>query len=147
MSKSSRKSRPQRFKDPGKATATPESATDFDLWLAEAYETEGAFTALVILLRIGGLEVTPIASTFLNFIGAEARWAEVAALFAGSGQAWDGVALFPVFDADGPLENGEARARLRAIEARVREDRLTLNEGEFFDTWGRRLQIEAVTAN
>ncbi len=42
------------------------------------------------------------------------------------------------------LENDEARARLRSVEARVRADRLVLNEGEFFDAWGRRLKIEEI---
>jgi hypothetical protein len=34
--------------------------------------------------------------------------------------------------------------RLREIEARLDADRLVLNEGHFFDRWGRRLNIEEV---
>jgi hypothetical protein len=33
---------------------------------------------------------------------------------------------------------------LRELEARLDEDRLVLNEGHFFDKWGRRLKIEEV---
>jgi hypothetical protein len=33
---------------------------------------------------------------------------------------------------------------LRALERRVIEDRMTINEGHFFDAWGRRLRIEEV---
>ena len=45
----------------------------------------------------------------------------------------------------GPLDNPTARLRLRALEARLAEDRLVLNEGRFFDRRGRRLTIEEVT--
>jgi len=75
------------------------------------------------------------------------KWGEIAALFAGSGQTWDGAAFFAQTGADGPLDNGEARARLRALEARIRADRLTVNEGDFFDTRGRRLQVEEISPN
>lgn len=121
--------------------------TEFDTWLKETFGEEGAFTALVILVQIGDLKVEPLASTFVNFIGDETRWTEIVGLFAGSGKAWDGAAFFPVLDAGGPLLNAEARARLRALESRVKEDRLTLNSGAFFDTWGRRMQVEEVSRN
>ncbi len=145
MSTSRRKPEQARFKKPKPGGKDP--ATDFDAWLAEAFAVEGSFTALVVLVRIGALEVSPLASTFLNIIGDEVRWPEIVTLFAGSGQTWDGAAFFPALDAGGLLPNAEARTRLRALEARVREDRLTLNEGQFFDTWGRRLKIEEVPAN
>lgn len=125
----------------------PARDTDFDHWLGVTFGDNGAFTALVVLMRISEPALTPLASTFLNVIGDEVSWGEIAALFAGSGQAWDGAAFFAQTDADGPLDNGEARARLRALEARIREDRLTLNAGDFFDTRGRRLQVEAVSPN
>jgi hypothetical protein len=121
--------------------------TEFDLWLRESFATHGAFTALVVLVKIGGLEVAPLASTFFNIIGDEIRWPQIVALFAGSGKQWDGAAFFPVLDSGGPLLNGEARSRLRALEARVKADRLVLNEGHFFDAWGRRLKIEEATAH
>ncbi len=121
--------------------ATPE----FETWLRETFEAEGAFTALVILVEISETQVSLLASTFLNIIGDDIGWPQVVTLFAGSGLKWDGAAFFPILDADGLLENDEARARLRAIEARVRSDRLVLNEGEFFDAWGRRLKIEEIS--
>ena len=34
--------------------------------------------------------------------------------------------------------------KLRELEARLNDDRLVLNEGEFFDKWGRRLKIEEI---
>lgn len=145
MSTSRRHPDKPRFKKT-KAPARPEG-TEFDAWLGETFATEGSFTALVVLVRIGALEVVPLASTFLNIVGDEVRWPEVVSLFAGSGKSWDGAAFFPVLDAGGPLLNAEARARLRALEARVKEDRLTLNEGHFFDAWGRRLKVEEVTPN
>ncbi|MEP9349091.1 hypothetical protein [Xanthobacter sp. KR7-225] len=120
-------------------------ADDFSQWLAEAYAQEGDFTALVVLVAIGETRVSPLASTFLTFVGDAVGWAEIAGLFAGAKKAWDGVSFFPVLDADGPLENAEARARLRRLEARIAEDRLVLNEGAFFDAWGRKLKVEQIT--
>lgn len=123
-----------------RSSATPE----FETWLRETYAAEGSFTALVILVEISETQVSLLASTFLNVIGDEIGWPQVVTLFAGSGLKWDGAAFFPILDADGLLENDEARARLRAVETRVRADRLVLNEGEFFDAWGRRLKIEEI---
>ncbi|MEP9378188.1 hypothetical protein ABLE91_15850 [Aquabacter sp. CN5-332] len=143
MSTSKRKPDKPRFKKD--KAGGPGAGVEFDAWLSETFAAEGAFTALVVLVRIGALEVTPLASTFLNIIGDEVRWAEIVGLFAGSGKAWDGAAFFPVLDAGGLLLNAEARARLRALETRVQENRLTLNDGEFFDAWGRRLKVEAAT--
>ena len=122
----------------------PGSANEFETWLQESFSEEGPFTALVILVEIGETQVKPLASTFLNIIGDEITWGHIVALFAGSGLKWDGAAFFAQFDPDGPLENEDARARLREVESRVREDRLVLNEGQFFDAWGRRLQIEEI---
>lgn len=123
------------------------SPTEFDLWLQETFEREGAFTALVFLVRIADMKVDPLASTFMNFIGDEARWPEIVTLFAGSGKSWDGAVFFPVLDSGGILLNAEARARLRALEEKVRADRLTINSGAFFDAWGRRMKVEEVLPN
>jgi hypothetical protein len=119
--------------------------SDFDRWIAEEFARTGAFTALVILVRIGQPSVSPLCSTYMNVIGDEVDWSEITVLFAGSGMDWDGAAFFPVTDRDGgPLDNPTARLRLREIETRFDADRLTLNEGHFFDKWGRRLRIEEV---
>lgn len=121
--------------------------TDFDDWLAATFHEAGSFTALVVLVRIAEPEVTPLASTFLTIVGDDVDWAGIIALFAGARKAWDGAAFFPQLDDNGPLENGEARGRLRALEQRIRENRLVLNEGDFFDAFGRRLKVEEITPN
>ncbi len=40
-----------------------------------------------------------------------------------------------------------AAEELRALEDRVNEDRMVVNEGHFFDNWGRRMKVEPATAN
>lgn len=117
--------------------------TDFDLWLSEEFTRAGEFTALVMLVSIVGTKVKPLCSTFFNVIGDEIDWAEIVALFAGSGQNWDGASFFPsVAKNGGALDNATARWRLRRLEQRLDDDRLVLNEGRFFDKWGRRLRID-----
>lgn len=123
------------------------SSTDFDLWLGATFRTHGAFTALVVLVRIAEPALTPLASTFLTVAGDEAGWRDLVALFAGSGKQWDGAAFFAQIEDDGPLDNGEARARLRALEQRITADRLAINEGDFFDAKGRRLKVEEISPN
>jgi hypothetical protein len=121
-------------------------ATDFERWLGAAYAERGAFTALAVLVAIAEPEVVPLCSTYFNVIGDDIDWAQMTVLFAGSGQGWDGAAFFPVTAPDGgPLDNPTARLRLRELEQRLDADRLVLNEGHFFDKWGRRMRIEAAT--
>jgi hypothetical protein len=120
---------------------------DFEQWLADAFAEFGAFTAFAILVEIGETRVTPLCSTYFNVIGDEVEWSEIVVMFAGAGREWDGAAFFPATASDGgPLDNPTARLRLRELEARIDEDRLVLNEGHFFDKWGRRLGIEEVAA-
>ena len=119
-------------------------ATDFDRWLAKAFARLGEFTMLTVLVEIGETKVTPLRSTFLNVIGDEITWSELTVLFASAEVPWDGASFFPVLDGSGPLDNVTARLRLRELEARLADDRLVLNEGQFFDKWGRRLKIEEV---
>jgi hypothetical protein len=96
-----------------------------------------------VLVEIRETSVTPLCSTYLNVIGDEVAWADIVLMMAGSGADWDGAAFFAATRPEGgPLDNPAARLRLRAVEARISEDRLTLNEGNFFDRWGRRLKIE-----
>jgi hypothetical protein len=121
------------------------SATDFDRWLKQAYAELIGFTALVLLMKISKRKVTPLSSTYLNVIGDEVDWGEIVALFAGSGVSWDAAAFFPITAKDGgPVDNATARLRLRMLETKVEDDPLTLNEGHFFDSWGRRLRIDEV---
>lgn len=120
-------------------------ATEFDRWLREEFAEGGAFTALVVLAEIAGTKVNMLCSTYVHVIGDEVDWGEIVVLFAGSGVVWDGAAFFPErSDRDGPLDNPSARLRLKALEARLDLDRLVLNEGHFFDKWGRRMKIEEV---
>jgi len=121
------------------------TANDFERWLQAAFAEIGAFTALVVLVDIGETRVTPLRSTYVNVIGDEVTWNDMVQMFAGSGADWDGAAFFPVtMKGGGPLDNPSARLKLRALEARLAEDRLALNEGNFFDRFGRRLMIEEV---
>ncbi|HTQ83793.1 MAG TPA: hypothetical protein VMI47_11045 [Pseudolabrys sp.] len=119
--------------------------TDFDRWLAEEFARTGAFTALVVLVRIAEATVSPLCSSYFNVIGDETDWSEITVLFAGSGQEWDGASFFPVTGPrDGPLDNPSARLQLRELETRIDGDPLALNEGHFFDKWGRRLRVDEV---
>lgn len=122
-------------------------ACDFNEWILAEFAERGAFTALVVLVEIGGRSVTPVSSTYLNVIGTEIDWLEIVALFKGAGVHWDGASFFPATAPDGaPLDNNQARARLREIEARVKAERLALNEGFFFDRHGRRMMVEEIAA-
>jgi hypothetical protein len=119
---------------------------DFECWAASAYADAGAFTALVILIEIIEKQVTPMCSTWFNIAADSVEWSEIAVMFAGAGGAWEGAAFFPVFASDGgPVDNPTARLRLRELEARIEDDVLALNEGELFDKWGQRMQIDKET--
>jgi len=123
-----------------------DSAGDFRDWLTRAFAKSGCFTALVVLVEIAGTRVTPLCSTFFHVIGNEIEWSDIVDMFHGSGRQWDGAAFFPTTSADGgPLDNAFARMKLRDLEGRLDHDRLVLNEGHFFDKWGRRMKIEEVT--
>jgi hypothetical protein len=122
---------------------TKAPATDFDRWVAEEFAESGPFTALVILVEIAEPAVVPLCSTYFNVIGDEFDWGEITVLFAGSGRDWSGACFFPATANDGgPLDNPTARLRLHELEVRVDENKIVMNEGHFFDKWGRRLQIE-----
>ncbi len=119
--------------------------TDFDLWLKEEFARVGTFTSLAVLVEITETKVLPICSTFVNVIGDETDWAEITVLFAGAGRDWDGASFYSLIGPNGgPLDNPNARLRLRELEARIDENPLVLNEGNFFDKWGRRLKIEEI---
>jgi len=120
-------------------------ASDFDRWISAEFAKSGPFTAFAVLIEIAGSRVAPLCSTYFNVIGDEVDWREITVLFAGSGQQWDGAAFFPQRSAGGgPLDNPNARLGLRELEERLDDNRLVLNEGHFFDKWGRRMKIEEV---
>jgi hypothetical protein len=121
--------------------------TDFESWIREEFAARGEFTALVVLVDINETRVAPLCSTYFNVIGDEIDWNDILILFAGSGADWTGASFFPTRSADGgALDNPTARLRLRSLESRLDDDRLVLNEGNFFDKWGRRLKIEEVSS-
>ena len=125
---------------------TDADRNDFERWIATAFEEEGSFTALIVLVAIGETSVTPLCSTSVKVIGPDADWSDLTVMFAGSGQDWHGAAFFPRQDAHGrPLDNPTTRLRLRELEAALDGDRLVLNEGHFFDRWGRRMKVEELT--
>jgi len=128
------------------STSEPD-VCDFDAWIVAEFAEGGAFTALVVLVEIGERSVTPLSSTYLNVIGAEVDWHEIVTLFAGAGVHWDGASFFPVTAPDGgPLDSNAARVGLNLIERRVKAERLTLNDGFFFDRHGQRMIVEEAGA-
>ena len=120
-------------------------ATEFEDWLGLEFARTGKFTALIVLVGIGERDVTPMCSTHVDVIGTELDWDEMTMLLAGAGVPWDGVALFvATAPGGGTLPNVAARLRLREMEEAVRDDRLHLNQGHFFDREGRRMRIDEV---
>ena len=122
--------------------STPEPDSDFKTWIDAELAESGAFTALVVLVKIGERSVAPVVSTYVN-VAAEIDWPEVVTLFQGVGIPWDGASFFPVTAPEGgPLDDAAARVGLIALEQRVRVERLALNEGFFFDRHGQRIMVE-----
>ena len=116
-------------------------ATDFDDWLVETFGRVGAFTMLIVLVEIGESSVALLRSSYLHVIGDEARWPDMARLFAGSGSSWNGAAFFQA-DRMGLLDDATAKRRLASLARHLEKDRSILSHGEFFDTRGLRLKIE-----
>ncbi|GAA3848924.1 hypothetical protein AFIC_000921 [[Pseudomonas] carboxydohydrogena] len=120
----------------------------FDDWIVKEYRRRNGFTALILLVSTANLSVLPLRSTFTHMIGDELDWHQFSMLMRGAGVAWDGVMIMPVSDEDGgPIEDRRAAEELRVLEDRVNEDRMVVNEGHFFDNWGRRMKVEPATAN
>lgn len=119
--------------------------TDFDDWLNATFALQGPFTAFIVLVEIRGTDVTPLASTYVHVIGTEIDWSDVTVLLAGSGRNWQGAVFFAEQDGvNGPLNAVKARLRLQLLETEIDTNRLYINQGQFFDPWGRRMKIEAV---
>lgn len=115
--------------------------TDFDQWLGREYG-DGPFTALIVLVRIAEPRVEPLRSSYVHVIGDDLDWGDISLMLKGAGTSWDGVAFFPVRGDGGPLPDPQAKARLREVEERLATDRLVLNDGGFFDVWGRRMRVD-----
>lgn len=130
------------------STSEPGAApSGFDAWVAGEYARGGPFTALVVLVGIGPLSVTPLASTWLHVVGRELDWPGVAALLDGAEVAWDGAVFGPRRARDGgPLPDAAARIDLRDFGQELIEDRSRINGAHFFDRRGRRMKVEEVSA-
>ena len=115
--------------------------TDFDRWLGKMFR-KGPFTALIVLVKIAEPRVEPLRSSFVHVVGDEIDWGDIVLMLRGAGVNWDGAAFFPTREAGGLVPDELARTRLRELEGALREDRLTLNKGAFFDVWGRNLQVQ-----
>lgn len=117
----------------------------FDDWVVHEFNRSGGFTALLVLIRIDALSVLPLRSAYVHVIGDQTRWGELSNLLARAGVRWDAVLIEPVSAGDGgPVDDLAARTALRTLERRIIEDRMTINDGHFFDAWGRRLKVEEV---
>jgi hypothetical protein len=115
----------------------------FEDWVRTTLAKHGDFTALVVLTQIADSVVRPVCSTFFHIIGDELSWGEIVKMLETSGQKWQGAAFFATKSVrGGPVDNATARQRLRELEARIMADRMTLNDGEFFDALGRRIRID-----
>lgn len=126
-----------------KSERPPHDNRTFDEWVIDEFARSDGFTALVILVEIGDITATPLRSTFFHVIGDDIDWARTSQLLAGAGVSWNGVVFHTLCtDGGGPVSDEEARAGLRLLEKRIVKDRMTINEGHFFDNWGRRMKIE-----
>ena len=122
------------------------SESSFDAWLAGEFARTGGFTALVVLVAIGELTVTPLRSTWFHVIGDATGWTEIVELLSSAGP-WDGALFAPRTGRDGgPLTDAAARIELRDLGDRVIADRTVLNEAHFFDRQGRRMRVDEVPA-
>ncbi len=125
-----------------KSSKAGQTGAQFNEWIAAEF-SEGSFTALIVLVAIGDLEVVPLRSTYMHIIGDEVDWLQFAEAMRGAGVDWQGVVIVPFRDEDGSHTSDiRARDALRDLDKRIIEDRLVINEGNFFDKWGRRLKIE-----
>ena len=119
--------------------------TDFEHWLTAQFAETGAFTAFIVLVRIGETEVVPLKSSYAHLIGDDMPWPGMRALLESARTPWDGVAFFVGLAYDGgPLPDAVAAAKLKDVEADVKSDPLALNRGLLFDRDGRHLRVDQV---
>lgn len=125
------------------ARGTERAPTDFDRWLTESFARRQGFTALILLLEIGGGSVRPVSCSYAHVIGDEMAWADMRALLDGARVPWDGVAIFAESPpAGGPLIDIVAKSRLQSRIDDVTVNRMTLNEAGLFDRLGRAFEVE-----
>ena len=124
----------------------PRRPPTFDAWIAEEFARSGPFTALVVLVAIAELSLTPLRSSFFHVIGTELDWPEVARLLDAGGPDWDAALFAPRTAADGgPLAEAPARIAERDLADAILADLKSINAEHFFDRHGRRLKVEEAT--
>jgi hypothetical protein len=122
-------------------------AADFDRWLESQFAASGPFTALIILVKIESTTIWPLGSSYATVIGSDLRWVGMRRLLDGSKLPWNGMAIFPTLsNAGGPLTDQDARQRLAEVQKRMIADHAAINEGFFFDRFGRMIRLEEVTS-
>ena len=119
--------------------------TEFDLWLSETFAETGGFTALILLVAIGPVSVTPLASSYLHVIGDDFTWDAMRDLLDQGRKGWVGASFHAVTNGkSGPMPDFMAKQALLDRAEAVRTDRMQLNEGGFFDRQGRAMRIDPV---
>ncbi|TWS94688.1 hypothetical protein [Reyranella sp. CPCC 100927] len=119
----------------------------FDAWLRETYAATKGFTALLLLVKTDARTIWPLGSSYANVIGNELTWSEFRRLLDRSDLSWNAVAIFPAAAAaGGPLNDTEARARLKQVQDRVIANHAAVNEGVFFDRKGRPLRLDPLSS-
>jgi hypothetical protein len=118
---------------------------EFERWIVQQYATTGGFTALILLLALGGNKVDLISCSYVHVIGNEVGWKDMKTMLDASRRKWDAFAVFPESQpAGGPLIDLVAKARLQERIDEVTLNRMVLNDAGFFDTHGRHIRIDPV---
>ena len=50
---------------------------EFESWIAERFAASGGFTALILLVSLGGDKVEMISCSYVHVIGDEVRWRDM----------------------------------------------------------------------
>ena len=118
---------------------------EFERWIVEQYAATNGFTALILLLTLGGDKVELISCSYVHVIGDEVRWKDMKTMLDASRRKWDAFAIFPESPpGGGPLIDLVAKARLQERIDEVTANRMVLNDAGFFDTRGRHIRIDPV---
>jgi hypothetical protein len=117
--------------------------TEFESWIVEQYAATNGFTALILLLVLGGDKVDMISCSYVHVIGDDVRWRDMKSMLDASRRKWDAFVVFPESPpGGGPLIDLVAKARLQERIDEVTVNRMILNDAGFFDTSGRHIRID-----
>jgi hypothetical protein len=118
---------------------------EFESWIVEQYAATGGFTALILLLTLGGDKVSMISCSYVHVIGDEVRWRDMKSMLDASRRKWGAFVVFAESPpGGGPLIDVVAKARLQERIDEVTVNRMILNDAGFFDTRGRHIRIDPV---